>query len=602
MKRNLSTVYINTRSKRPRLLQPLYSDNINDYITATSTYNYMVKDTLVDWLKLSSRPRSSSNSSSSSSKNNETFKDYIFEKGNLFEESIVKYINDNIHPVVKVGDYITPENSEQTLQLMKNGTPIIHSAPVINKHNKTKGIIDLLVRSDYINNITSFNSLSDEETTKRASKLNNPYHYVVVDVKFSTLPLRADGIHIQNTDSFTAYKSQLLIYTQAIGRMQGYTVPYAFILGRRSKYTKSGVTNTSYNSLEKLGKIDYKKIDKEYLVKTRKAVNWVRDVKQNSYNWHCYPPFRNELYPNMCRDSGVWNKEKEEIALNIGEITMIWNVGQNHRNNAIEKGITSWRDPKCTTENLGIAGKNAPLIDKIMDINRQDEIKILPVKIKNNKNNWKSRKNEVFVDFETMSDIFSDFRQLPVQNKTDMIFMIGVGWYENNKWNYKSYICKDSTYEEEFRIMDEFIGFIRSRNNPTINYWCAEANFWDKAENRQFELTNDIERKDHISDNWKIKKWCDLYNIFKEDSIVIKDCFNFGLKSIAKAMQKHNMITAILETNCSSGLSAMIKASNCYKYNSDPDTCEVMQDIRKYNEYDCKVLWEIITYLRNNHV
>ena len=157
------------------------------------------------------------------------------EKGNLFEESIVKYINDNIHPVVKVGDYITPENSEQTLQLMKNGTPIIHSAPVINKHNKTKGIIDLLVRSDYINNITSFNSLSDEETTKRASKINNPYHYVVVDVKFSTLPLRADGIHIQNTDSFTAYKSQLLIYTQAIGRMQGYNAPYAFILGRRSK-------------------------------------------------------------------------------------------------------------------------------------------------------------------------------------------------------------------------------------------------------------------------------------------------------------------------------------------------------------------------------
>ena len=62
MKRNLSTVYSNTRSKRPRLLQPLYSDNINDYITATSTYNYMVKDTLVDWLKLSSRPRSRSSS------------------------------------------------------------------------------------------------------------------------------------------------------------------------------------------------------------------------------------------------------------------------------------------------------------------------------------------------------------------------------------------------------------------------------------------------------------------------------------------------------------------------------------------------------------
>lgn len=599
MKRNFSSVFNNTRSKRPRLSEPLYSNDINNYVPASHVYNYMVNDTLVDWLKFSSRSRNVSNTFRP--KNKDNFNEYILERGILFEENIVKYINDNIHPVVKVSEYITSQNCEQTLYLMKNGTPIIHSAPVINNYNKTKGVIDLLVRSDYINNITTLESLSEEEKIRKASKLNNPYHYVVVDIKFSTLPLRSDGKHLQNTNSFCAYKSQLLIYTQAIGRLQGYTPPYAFILGRRSKYTKGGITNTSYNSLERLGRIDYKKLDKEYWTKTKKAINWVRNVKQNSYNWSCKPPSRIELYPNMCKDSGIWNKEKNEIAEEIGEITMIWNVGQKHRNNALKKGIYSWHDPNCTSENLGITGKNALIIDKIMNINRQNDIKILPKKIKNNKHNWKNNKNNLYIDFETMSDIFSDFNQLPIQNKTDMIFMIGVGWHENNKWYYNSYICNNATYEEEFRIMDEFISFIRSRNDPVLNYWCAEAKFWDTAENRQFNLTNDIDRKNHISDNWKIKKWCNLYDIFREDSIVIKDCFNFGLKSIAKAMQKHKMINTQLETDCTSGISAMVKASNCYTNNSDPINSEAMQDICKYNEFDCKVLWEIVSYLKDNN-
>ena len=36
---------------------------------------------------------------------------------------------------------------------MKQGIPIIHSAPIYNRKNNTYGIIDLLVRSDYINKL-----------------------------------------------------------------------------------------------------------------------------------------------------------------------------------------------------------------------------------------------------------------------------------------------------------------------------------------------------------------------------------------------------------------------------------------------------------------
>ena len=89
-----------------------------------------------------------------------------------------------------------------------------------------------------------------------------------------------------------------------------------------------------------------------------------------------------------------------------------------------------------------------------------------------------------------------------------------------------------------------------------------------------------------------------MYNIFKEEPIVVKDCFNFGLKSIAKAMKKHNMINIEIESNCNSGMTAMIKAYECYKKENNPSSCEIMKDIGKYNEFDCKVLYEILNYLR----
>ena len=50
---------------------------------------------------------------------------------------------------------------------------------------------------------------------------------------------------------------------------------------------------------------------------------------------------------------------------------------------------------------------------------------------------WKTKQdNELFIDFETMSDIFSEFNNLPEQPCTEMIFMIGASWFENGKSMY----------------------------------------------------------------------------------------------------------------------------------------------------------------------
>ena len=48
-------------------------------------------------------------------------------------------------------------------------------------------------------------------------------------------------------------------------------------------------------------------------------------------------------------------------------------------------------------------------------------------------------------------------------------------------------------------------------------------------------------------------------------------------------------------------MTAMVNAWKCYRDCANPAKSDIMKDIAKYNEFDCKVLWEIIEYLRKNH-
>ena len=45
----------------------------------------------------------------------------------------------------------------------------------------------------------------------------------------------------------------------------------------------------------------------------------------------------------------------------------------------------------------------------------------------------------------------------------------------------------------------------------------------------------------------------------------------------------------------------MVNAWKCYRDEENPVESTVMKDIVKYNEFDCKVLWDILSYLKENH-
>lgn len=554
------------------------------WISATRTHNYILKDTLTDWLKLFGKTKST-HYNNFKIKNTRNFTDFIKKRGEQFEKKVIQYYKQHFD-AVKIADFYTIKDSKHTFNLMKKGVPIIYSAPVYNKQNNTYGIIDMLVRSDYINQMFEYPVIDTHLEKVKAPNLLGNFHYRVIDIKWTTLSLCADGKHLLNYDRMPAYKSQLYIYNQAISEFQGYNPEQTYILGRRWKYTSKNKTYRGNCFTDRLGVIDYTDHDEEFVDKTQSAINWIRDVEKKGLNWSPYSEPRKELYPNMCRDSGDWNKMKSKIAHNISEITMLWQCGVKQRELAHSQGIMSWKDERCNSKVLGFkeGSDRSKIIDNILNVNRDTDPSIV---IREDYVWPMVEENEVYVDFETFSDVCEGISDSIDSKSFHMIFMIGVGKKDKDgKWEYRSFICKDKTKEEEKRIIQEFIDFYTDLQQPPLYYWSAEKYLFERCV------------KEHLID--VRVDWYDMCSLFKTNYIAITGCFGYGLKEIVRTMKEHNLIQTSLESECRNGMMAMIKAYKCYQNSKQPDQHPVMKDISKYNEFDCKAIYDINNYIRNN--
>ena len=137
---------------------------------------------------------------------------------------------------------------------MKKGTPIIHSAPIYNDKNNTYGIIDLLVRSDYINKL--FNNFKIDDYNIKAPNLDIDYHYRVIEIKYCSLYLSSNGVNFLNSNKIPAYKAQLCIYNVAIANIQGYKPPNTYILGIRYQYISNDQLYLGESSFDRPGVVD----------------------------------------------------------------------------------------------------------------------------------------------------------------------------------------------------------------------------------------------------------------------------------------------------------------------------------------------------------
>jgi hypothetical protein len=495
---------------------------------------------------------------------------------------------------------------------MKDGVPIIAQAVLFNDANETGGVADLLVRSDYLNKIFRRPVMIREMETFKAPKLKGDYHYRVIDIKWTTMTLCANGYTIRNDGRFPSYKGQLAIYNCAMGQVQGYTPTEAYVMAKAWKIDSKISPQEGYSCFDLLGVIDYTSFDVPYIDKTIESVNWVRDVRANGASWDLNHPVREEMYPNASnRNDAPWTKQKKDLCKELDEITQIWYVTEQNRKTAHSQGIMTWKDPRCNSRSMGITGDVKPsTIDAILDINRDPVGTIYPDCIDNNFMNWQERSPcDFYVDFETINCCFYNPEINIESSKTvsDVVFMIGVGYVQNKKWQYRVMTSDDISNAEEDKLFDEFTSFITAKSSeldPTHEY-IPRLFHWSMAEIINFRHAN--KRHNGRWNDWEREViWVDMYNVFTTEPIVVKGALNFRLKEIGRAMNKLGYVSTVwADTGPSDGFDAMLEAVEYYKNKSNStlsvsDT-QMYEEIIRYNEVDCKVIWEIVEHLRQSN-
>lgn len=318
------------------------------------------------------------------------------------------------------------------------------------------------------------------------------------------------------------------------------------------------------------GVVDFANDDASVKQESANAAIWAHRFQTDAHTMCADPPSCIELYPNMC--ASTQNEKasniKKEMAIQNREMTLVRGIGLKERNIALKKGITRWDDSRLNSDILDLRPntKTYDIVNAILNSNRKECPVIDPRKISST-----CAEGDIFIDIETSS----------LYEWKDYIFMIGVGYGEDN---FKCFTVSTPTFEEERRIVDEFVSEMQDHNAKRMLHWAPhEVNVFKKIENR------------HSIDVISKFEWVDMCKYIEDIRWCPNGAFTFSLKSIAPAMFKHNMIKTIWTSECQDGLSAMYDSYVAFQTND----VEKLKDIEDYNRVDVVTTMQIWRYLKS---
>ena len=296
----------------------------------------------------------------------------------------------------------------------------------------------------------------------------------------SDLLAMLDARELGNSGSARAYKAQLFIYNRALGRLQGYLPPKAYLLGRG---WKQGSERGS-SCMERLAPVPHaSNISKGYSLgeATRDAVDWIRRARTEGRRWTVLPePSINELRPNMSHvQDAPWHGAKRQIGHELEDLTLLWQVGIDKRIAANEAGILRWTDEGFTAADVGVKGaKQGPILDALLEINRdKDGPPVRPAHIAAAEDEWRDPAGlEFYVDFETVSDLDDDFSNIPEKGGQPLIFMIGCGHVQDGDWVFRCFTADALKMPRPTSSTPGSDTCTRSRSAPRscrIRRWCS---------------------------------------------------------------------------------------------------------------------------------
>lgn len=505
------------------------------YISQHNIKNFINKDPILDWFNLYGATNYKMDTQFIDYDKDKNFSELIKEKTIEQKDLVYKKFLKKYRKVGIVEDNFEIKQAHlKTKLMMKNNVKCIMNGVLIDKANKMYGKYDFLLRHDKTG------------------------LYRAVMVKFITLRYNKKGTDIKNVGNVFYYKNEITYLNQILENVCKKNINSGFIIDRS------------------LNMHDVKNIEDP--VELDKAIEWYKDVRDNGSFYEIGK--RPEMFPNMSYKSDFpWHNAKKNVAKDIGELTLMWKCGVKQRTKFHEQGVFNIDAVKNFEDT-----ETGDTQMKILNANRQSPESsgssiLKPSVIQNNYCDWK---NDKYLDF------FVDFEQVSNLNGKEMVFQLGCGFEFEGKWLYKSFFAETMELDEEERIITEWLRYMDKIGHKIKLQ--SRVFHWSPAEKSSFEK---IKKKYLIS---KDLNWVDMLVIFKKEPVTIKDCYDFSLKSVARAFKKHGLIETIWGNTYADGMSVMVTMLRNNIRNES-----LRYEITKYNEIDCKVMWEMLKYLRNNN-
>jgi len=629
-----------------------------DWVSASKTRNWLRRDPLLDWLEVHGVSKGFAKDADADANPPSPYdlRELLFSQGNRFEERIFEILEPKVASHRKISDgwqaTRTIAAAEATFAAMREGVELIEQAVVRNPEDRTYGAIDLLVRSDALERLIpgvidpSEAAISAPALTPEGGEAP-PWHYVVVDVKFSTLDLSVSGYA---GSSHRHYAGQVLVYTAAIARLQGYCPAEAYLLGRTwisSKGRGSG-------ALERLARVPVEREstrddETPLAVEVGRALEWIRTVRRDGAAWDALPrPTRPELYPNMNADQDQpWSEAKRKIAREIGELTYLPGVGPDLRDAAIAAGIKRRDEPGLSPDRLGVTGDARPRrLAAVLAANYVPESaaaneKVLPDRIElRHDEHWRTpARIEFHVDFENSGNLNDDFTALPNVGGATCIFQIGclvsvdgreptaaeiaaatsaganVGERlftpraEDASWfpAFGQWSGDRLNAQSERAVLDAWAAFMDAwRRSLNVTWGATRIVHWSPAERNLLYTAADSAAGRHPT--WSLPDeigWFDAFDeLVYKVPVSVRGAYGFGLKEIAKAMRAEGLIDVSWGDGPADGMGAMAAA-----YTADARAAiegqrladyEYFRAGAEYNAADCRSMALVLGWLRAN--
>lgn len=309
---------------------------------------------------------------------------------------------------------------------------------------------------------------------------------------------------------------------------------------------------------------------KKYAGNISKYCRWIRNCIHYGSEYTLLPPSHPFLYPNMKVDCGDVDMQawKMTYAQKLDEMTLLWKCHPKHRQRLHDKQIFSFTDTRFRVEDLQLQSKTDETMLKDMlalRVSDKEQIRMPPDAVDFSR----TSSHHLFVDFETLDD---------------MIYWIGVGVWDGTKYEYRAFVSHNVSVSDELDVMTSFSKWLEGFPQKTVYYWFAEERFWNRA------------RKQHTdAPDMDFSCWVDLCKLFSTTPILVKNCFNFKLKTIAKEMKRMDMIDIVVPQECSSGQDSLVLARRYFEKRLSAD----YESLWKYNYFDCRVMFEIVYFLGN---